>query len=126
MTERGEVAAVLVEGDEGNWRWGREKSCVVLEGSWSVGGNGGEQIGGNEKNTYSCFMIYWHQRRDIPLDWHGGNLVIPADRFLHEVAFKCKIFFCNVQGLEQRNKEPFIWMNAMNLRGIKFLRGFIS
>ena len=31
MTERGEVAAVLVEGDEGNWRWGREKSCVVLE-----------------------------------------------------------------------------------------------
>ncbi|KAL9339023.1 hypothetical protein Peur_068038 [Populus x canadensis] len=57
---------------------------------------------------------------------HGGNLVIPADRFLHDVAFKCKIFFCNVQGLEQRNKEPFIWMNAMHLWGIKFLRGFIS
>jgi hypothetical protein len=32
MTERGEVAAVLVEGDEGNWRWGREKSWLVLEG----------------------------------------------------------------------------------------------
>jgi len=48
MTGRGEVAAVLVEGDEGNWRWGREKSWLVLEGSWSGGGNGGGQIGGKE------------------------------------------------------------------------------
>uniref|UniRef100_A0A2K1WW79 Uncharacterized protein n=1 Tax=Populus trichocarpa TaxID=3694 RepID=A0A2K1WW79_POPTR len=29
---------------------------------------------------------------------HGGNLVIPADRFLREVAFKCKIFFFLVFG----------------------------
>ena len=58
MTEKGEVVAVLVEGDEGNWRWEREKSCVVLEGSWSVGGNGGGQIGGNEKNTYRFVRFF--------------------------------------------------------------------
>ncbi|KAL9355614.1 hypothetical protein Peur_053584 [Populus x canadensis] len=36
MTERGEVAAVLVEGDEGNWRWGREKSWLEREADGSA------------------------------------------------------------------------------------------